>query len=48
MTTDLKYYKNIHKDKDIYVIGSGSSCDFIDNSFFDNKITIGINQVYKK
>lgn len=32
----------------IYIICSGKSCDFIDESFFKNKITIGINQVYKK
>ena len=44
----LETFKNIHKDKDIYVIGSGKSVDYIDNSFFDNKITIGINQVFKK
>jgi hypothetical protein len=48
MPGGLRDYKNIHKDEDIYVIGSGSSCNFIDESFFKNKITIGINQVYKK
>tara|TARA_Y100000389_G_C17312260_1_gene438608 strand:- start:138 stop:830 length:693 start_codon:yes stop_codon:yes gene_type:complete len=48
MVSNLVDYKDIHKDKDIYVIGSGSSCDFIEESFFENKITIGINQVYKK
>lgn len=41
-------FKNIHKGKDIYVIGSGKSCDFIDPTFFDNKITIGINEVYTR
>ena len=41
-------YKNIHKGKDIYIIAAGKSLDYIDNSFFKNKITIGINQVYKK
>lgn len=44
----LNKFKNIHKDKDIYIIASGKSLDFVDNSFFDNKITIGINQVFKK
>ena len=39
---------NKHKDNDIYIICSGKSLDFIDNSFFDNKITIGVNQTYKK
>ena len=41
-------FKNCHKNKDIYVIASGKSIDFIDNSFFKDKILIGINQVYKK
>jgi len=45
---NLEQYKNIHKNEDIYVIASGKSCDFIDPTFFDNKITIGINQVYKR
>lgn len=45
---ELDKFKNIHKDSDIYVIGSGPSVNFIDPSFFDNKITIGINQIYKK
>ena len=44
----LEYYKNFHKDKDIYILASGKSVDFIDNSFFKNKIVIGVNQVYKK
>lgn len=41
-------FKNIHSGKDIYVIASGKSLDFIDPSFFEGKITIGINQVFKK
>lgn len=44
----MEAFQNIHKNKDIYVIGSGKSLDFIDTSFFDNKITIGVNQVLKK
>ena len=47
----IKYvteFKNKHKGADIYVICSGKSCDFIDKTFFDNKITIGVNQVYQK
>lgn len=44
----LEDYKNFHKDKDIYILASGKSVDFIDNSFFKNKIVIGVNQVYKK
>ena len=40
--------KNIHKDEDIYIIASGASIDYIDDSFFDNKILIGVNQIYKR
>jgi hypothetical protein len=43
----MEKFKNKYLNKDIYIIGSGKSIDFIDKSFFDNKITIGINQVYK-
>jgi hypothetical protein len=45
---NLSEFKNIHQGKDIYVIGSGYSGEFIDPGFFDDKITIGINQVYKR
>jgi len=45
---ELVDFKNIHNKKDIYIIGSGKSCDFIDNDFFKDKITIGVNQVYNK
>lgn len=48
MSLKLTEFKDKHKNSDIYIIASGKSCDFIDNSFFSNKITIGINQTYKK
>lgn len=48
MVLDLIDFYNIHKKKDIYILASGKSLDFIDNSFFDNKICIGVNQIYKK
>lgn len=44
----LKDFKNKHRGGDIYVIASGKSLDYIDLSFFDGKICIGINQIYKK
>ena len=34
-------------ETDIYVIGSGSSLSYINRSFFDGKVTIGINLVYR-
>lgn len=45
---ELNEFENKHINEDIYVLGSGKSVDFIDESFFSNKIIIGINQVYKK
>ena len=45
---ELKDFKNIHQNLDIYVLASGKSVDYIESSFFDNKIVIGINQAYKK
>ena len=44
----LKKYKNIHKGETIYVVSSGKSVDFMDCNFFSDKITIGVNQFYKK
>jgi hypothetical protein len=45
---ELNEFKNKHINEDIYVLCSGKGVDFIDESFFSNKIIIGINQVYKK
>ena len=44
----MESFLDLHEHQDIYVICSGKSCDYIEPSFFDNKITIGINQVYKR
>lgn len=40
--------KNIHEGHDIYVVASGASAGFIDQSFFDNKIAVGVNEVWKR
>ncbi len=40
--------KDIHKGKDIYIIASGKSFDYINQDFFGGKIKIGVNQVYKR
>ncbi len=45
---DIRKLKNLHQGKDIWCIAAGSSMDFIDPSFFDGKVVIGQNQVYKK
>ncbi len=39
--------KNIYQKNDVWVLGSGPSLGFIHRSFFDNKITIGANEVWK-
>jgi hypothetical protein len=39
--------KNTHSGEDIYILASGKSVDFFDESFFDGKIVIGVNQAYK-
>lgn len=44
----MNSYKNIHKDETIYILASGKSVDYLNSSYFSNKITIGINQSYKK
>jgi len=40
--------KNIHEGHDLYVVASGASAGYIEQSFFDNKIAIGVNQVWKR
>lgn len=40
--------KDIHKGEDIWVIGAGPSMNFVDPSFFENKICISVNQMYEK
>ena len=44
----LESYKDFHKGQDIYVVASGASVDHVDPKFLEDKITIGINEIYKK
>lgn len=48
MKRPITEFKNIHEGKDIWVIASDSSMDYVEPSFFENKITIGVNEVYRK
>ena len=41
----IKQFKNLHYGKDIYILCSGSSLDLVDHSFFEGKVTIGVNGV---
>lgn len=43
----IQKFKNIHKGKDIWVVGSGGSLEYVEPSFFDNKIVVGVNMAYK-
>ena len=48
MKKEIMELKDIHKGCDIWIIASGASMDFIDPSFFEGKITMGVNNVYIK
>lgn len=39
--------KNIHVGRDVYVLGSGPSLNYVSPEFFCGKITVGVNRVYK-
>ena len=45
MTQNITSLKDLHKGEDIYVLGSGTTLDFIDKDFFSNKITVSVNEV---
>lgn len=47
MSYNIKELKNKHQGEDIWIILAGSSLDYIDASFFENKLTIGQNQTYR-
>jgi hypothetical protein len=44
---NIQDLQNIHKGQDIWILMAGSSMNYIDTSFFEGKITIGQNQMYK-
>lgn len=44
---ELSELKNKHKGADIWVIASGPSLNYVAPRFFDNKIVIGVNEVYR-
>lgn len=48
MKREIRELKNIHKGQDIWIIAAGPSMDFVDPSFFEGKITMGVNKVYVK
>lgn len=44
----LDAFRDKHRGQDIYVLASGPSFDYVDPTFLADKITIGINEIYKK
>lgn len=48
MVNSIQKLSNIHVGSDIYVVASGKSLDYFKPSFFEGKIIVGVNQVYKK
>lgn len=38
----------VHSGEDIWVIAAGSSMDYVPEDFFDNKLSIGVNQTFYK
>lgn len=46
MPQSITELRNRHKKIDIYVLCAGPSVNFIDTSFFDNKIIIGLNRIW--
>jgi hypothetical protein len=41
----IQEFKNKHKGKDVYVLGSGGTLNFINPQFFNKKITVCVNDV---
>lgn len=44
----LRDLKNRHAGEDVYLIASGKSLDYIDVSFFHGRVTVGINNVWRR
>jgi len=47
MYKNISELKNKHKGEDIWIVLAGSSMNYVSDSFFENKIVLGANQVYK-
>ena len=44
----MKRLENKYAGQDVYVVASGKSCDYIAPDFFEGRVAIGVNQVYKR
>jgi hypothetical protein len=47
MPKSITQLKNKHQGEDIYVVASGASLNYFPMDYFDNKITIAVNLMYK-
>jgi len=47
MQSEITKLKDIHKDKDIWVLAAGASMSYVNPTFFENKITVGVNRICK-
>ena len=41
-------WKNRYPGADIWVLGGGASLNFVEPGFFEDKITLGVNEVYRR
>lgn len=48
MNHNIQSLRNSESGKDIYIIGSGKSIDFIPNRFWDDRLAIGVNFTYQR
>ena len=39
--------KEIHTGEDVWVLAAGPSMNYLDPSFFENKVTVGVNRICK-
>ncbi|MGI6730429.1 MAG: hypothetical protein ACOX5F_00815 [Anaerovoracaceae bacterium] len=37
-----------YRGADIWIVAAGPTMDYVDPTFFENKITIGVNQVFRR
>ena len=44
----LRDLRNRHAGEDVYLVASGKSLDYIDVSFFHGRVTVGINNVWRR
>lgn len=48
MSTQLSEIRGRHAGADIYLIASGKSMDHVDPAFFEGKVTVGVNQSFRR